>query len=105
MENFFTLKSLSPIYAYYAYIDVPQHYADSLFIQHRVKVHFDKELNHPEHPYVVVFCKVRKRDRERFLAALSELNRKMILCGHPDYEAFCESFIAKTCAAADAVRK
>ena len=61
----------------------------------RVTVRFGNEFQHPDQPYVVIFCKVRKRDRDRFLSALSELNRKMILCGYPGYEEFCTSFIAK----------
>ena len=95
MKNYFTLERFSLLYDYYAFIDVPEYYADQLFIRHQVTVHFGNEFQHPEHPYVIIFCKVRKRDRDRFLAALSELNRKMILCGYPGYEAFCASFIAQ----------
>ena len=95
MKNYFTLERFSLLYDHYAFIDVPEYYADQLFIQHKVTVRFGNEFQHPDQPYVVIFCKVRKRDRDRFLAALSELNRKMILCGYPGYEAFCASFIAQ----------
>ena len=105
MNNYFTLERFSLRYDHYAFIDVPEYYADQLFIQHQVTVHFGKEFRHPEQLYVIIFCKVRKWDRDRFLAALSELNRKMILCGYPGYEEFCTSFIAKMIDGAKALRR
>lgn len=95
MKNYFTLERFSLLYDYYAFIDVPEYYADQLFIQHKVTVRFGHEYKHPNQPYIIIFCKVRKRDRDRFLSALSELNLKMILCGYPGYEEFCNTFIAK----------
>lgn len=105
MKNYFTLERFSLLYNHYAFIDVPEYFADQLFIQHQVTVHFGNEFRHPEQPYVIIFCKVRKRDCDRFLAALAELNRKMILCGYPGYEAFCASFIAKMNDGAKALRE
>lgn len=95
MKNYFTLERFSLLYDYYVFIDVPEYYADQLFIQHKVTVRFGNEFQHPDQPYVIIFCKVRKRDRDRFLSALSELDRKMILCGYPGYSEFCDTFIAK----------
>ena len=102
MKNYFTLERFSLLYDHYAFIDLPDYYADQLFIQHKVTVRFGNEFQHPDQPYLVIFCKVRKRDRDRFLSALSELNRKMILCG---YEKFCESYIAKMNDGAKALRE
>lgn len=93
MKNYFEVKQFSLLYAHYAIIDVPEYYADQLFIKHRVTVRFGHEYTHPQEPYVIIFCKVRKRDRERFLAALEELPNKMLLCGYPGYDAFCEAFM------------
>ena len=104
MKNYLTLERFSLLYDHYAFIDVPKYYADQLFIRHQVTVRFGKEFQHPDHPYAVIFCKVRKRDRDKFLSALSELNRKMILCGYPGYEEFCASFIAKMNNGARALR-
>lgn len=105
MKNYLTLERFSMLYDHYAFIDVPEYYADQLFIQHQVTVRFGKEFQHSDHPYVVIFCKVRKRDRDKFLSALSELNRKMILCGYPGYEEFCASFITKMNDGARALRE
>ena len=105
MKNYFTLERFSLLYDYYAFIDVPEYYADQLFIQHQVTVRFGKEFQHPDQPYVIIFCKVRKRDRDRFLSALPELERKMILCGYPGYSEFCDIFIAKMNDGARALRE
>ena len=41
-------------------------------------------------PYRVIICRCRKRDVRAFMAAASELTNKMLLCGYPDYPAFCD---------------
>lgn len=105
MKNYLTLERCSLLYDHYAFIDVPEYYADQLFVQHQVTVRFGKEYKHPDYPYVVIFCKVRKRDRDKFLTALSELDRKMILRGYPRYEEFCNAFIAKMNDGARALRE
>ena len=105
MKNYFTLERFSLLYDHYAFIDVPEYFADQLFIQHQVTVRLGKEFQHPDQPYVIIFCKVRKRDRDKFLSALSELDRKMILCGYPGYSEFCDTFIAKMNEGARALRE
>lgn len=37
------LERINPFYSYYAYFDVPEFFADQLFIQHQVRVHFSGE--------------------------------------------------------------
>lgn len=86
-------------------LHVPEYYADQLFIEHKVKVRFGREYRHHDYPYVIIFCKVRKSDRDRFLAALGGINRKMLLCGYPSYEEFCRTFIAKMASGAKALRE
>ena len=44
--------------------------------------------------YRIVFCKVRKRDAERFEEAMEKLKDKMLLLGYSDYPDIC-SEIAK----------
>ena len=48
MKNYFTLEQFSLPYGHYAFVDVPEYYADQLFIQHQVRVRFGKEFQHPE---------------------------------------------------------
>ena len=78
MKNYLELEQYSLLYDHFAFVDVPGYYADQLFI---------------------------RQDRNRFLSALSDLNRKMILCGYPGYEEFCASFITKMYDGAKALRK
>lgn len=75
------------------YIDVPEHLADSLFEKHGVKVKFEGDYRKPGEEFIFVTCWIRKRDIEAYQRALEELGRKMILCGHPGYEAFCRKAV------------
>lgn len=89
------LDRFSLLYRYYAIIDTTDYYADQLFIRHKVRVRFGDEYAHPDAPYLIIFCKVRKKDEGRFLDALQEMPNKMIICGHPDYPMFCMNFLGK----------
>jgi len=44
-------------------------------------------------PYLAIFCHVRKKDVPKFLAALEDLKKSMMLCGHPNYEAEISRFM------------
>ena len=58
-------------------------------------VHFGEEMGHRDSEYKIIFCKVRKKDSEHFRAALEESPRKMLICGHLDYEEHCNDIIGK----------
>ena len=40
-------------------------------------------------PYCIIFCKVLKRDAQKFEDALGKLKDKMLLLGHRDYVDVC----------------
>ena len=84
-----TIEKFSFFRLYYAIIDCDEYLADNLFIKHQVPVHFGPEYKQPDNQYRVIFCSIRKRDEQAFLKAMEELPNKMILCGYPDYPAFC----------------
>lgn len=94
-KNYNAFRQFSLLWAHFAFIDVPAYLADQLFIKHQVTVHFGEELHHPEANYIIIFCKVRKKDTDRFLAALEELPDKMLICGHLDYEEYCNDIIGR----------
>lgn len=79
--------------ANYAFFDVSDYYADNLFIQHKVKVNFLKEFQNGENHYIVIFCKVKKRDAKELEEVIEELEKKMIICGYTDYPEFCDKSI------------
>ncbi|MDY3906336.1 MAG: hypothetical protein SOZ47_05995 [Lawsonibacter sp.] len=56
----------------------------------KVRVWFGEEFCRDDMPYRVIICRCRKRDVRAFMAAASELTNKMLLCGYPDYPAFCD---------------
>ncbi len=99
--NYWPIRKFSLLYSYYAIIDTTDYLADQLFVNHKVRVWFGQEYTCPEGTYCVIFCKCRKGDAGAFEAAMNELSRKMLLCGHPDYIQFCEELKNKM----DAARK
>ena len=55
---------------------------------------FKSEMAKENSPYCIVFCKVLKKDTQRFEEAMEKLNDKMLLRGHGDYGVVCDE-IAK----------
>lgn len=76
---------------YFAFLDVESYAADQLFIQHQVTVHFVREYGKPDCPYRIILCKVRRRDTDRFRAAMAELPEKLLLLGYTDYLEVCRT--------------
>ena len=87
------IRKFSLLYDYFVFFDVPSYLADQLFIRHQVRVWFGSEFAKEGSPYVGIFCHVRKRDKDRFLAALEDLKKSMLICGHTDYEEAISSFL------------
>ncbi|MDD3335693.1 MAG: MFS transporter [Eubacteriales bacterium] len=95
VKHYIRLDGWTLRYAHFVIVDTLNYYVDQLFIKHHVTVCFGAEYQHPDAPYLIIFCKVRKRDVSRFLDAVAELPRKMLLCRHPDCESFCEVFLER----------
>jgi hypothetical protein len=95
VKNYLTLERFSLRNFYYAFLDTSDYLADGLFIKHQVTVKFLQEYGHDDSPYLVIFCRIRKRDESAFLDALKELPNKMLICGHPDYPTMCQEFMSK----------
>lgn len=90
-NNYLQLKSNRfSRYNNFVYIDTMGFLADRIFIENKVRVKFCGDYKHREKNYVVVFCKVKKKDVPMFLQALKELKNRAILMGNTDYETFCK---------------
>ena len=89
-KNYFALGRFSFWSDYYCFVDTEPYLADALFIRHKVRVMFQQEYQKDGTDYLIIFCKVRKKDKTRFLAALEDLKRNMLLLGYVDYQDFCE---------------
>lgn len=89
--NYIQLKSgkLSR-YINFAYIDTTGFLADRIFAQNEIRVKFCGDYFHKEKKYVVVMCKVKKKDASAFLQSMAELKNRAILMGNTDYESFCK---------------
>lgn len=88
-ENYLQFKtSRLSRYNAFAYIDTNEFLADQIFINRKLPVKFLSHFGRKDSKYIIVFCKVKKKDKEKFLQALKELSNKMLLMGHTDYELF-----------------
>ena len=85
-DLYIKVKKFSLRYDFYLYFDVRDYFADRLFIKNEVRVYYDGEYARENSPFVPIICHVRKRDSHRFLTALRELKKTMIICGYPHYE-------------------
>lgn len=60
------LKKINLFYSYYAYFDVPEFFADQLFIQHQVRVHFFGEYQKKGNSMLLSCAGCEKRMRNGF---------------------------------------
>ena len=95
MRNFVRLKRFSVLYSHYAYVDLPDYLADSLFEKHKVHVSFGDEYINEAHNYKVIFAKCPKWESQRFEAAMKDLVYLMALGGHGNYEEVCALLMPK----------
>jgi len=93
MKNYIKLQKRSLFYNYYIFVDTKDYLADGLFIKNKVYVHFGKEYTKQNCDYIIIFCKVRKKDEERFLHALKQLENKMLLLEQFYYPEFCRTLL------------
>ena len=94
VKNYLDFDGLITIFRRtFMYIDSPEHLGDKEFINQKLRVWFKGSYVNPSEPYQMVVCKVRKRDVQKFYAAMEALPRRMLLMGHEDYEEYCEGMI------------
>ena len=65
-KNYWRLRRFSLFYKYYAFVDTEEYLGDQLFIQQKVEVSFGKEFGKKGNDYLIIFCKVRKKDEKNF---------------------------------------
>lgn len=90
-DNYLQLKSNRfSRYNNFVYIDATGFLADRIFAQNEIRVKFCGDYFHKEKKYVVVMCKVKKKDTPVFLQSMEELANRAIVMGNTDYESFCK---------------
>lgn len=94
MSNYIYLKSSNlSKYRRYIYVDCKNYLADDLFIKNKITVNFESDFTKDNSDYIFVYCKVKKKDHDKFIKTLGELKNKMLIMGYSDYESFCEEQI------------
>ena len=58
-------------------------------------MNFEGNFTKDDSDYIFVYCKVKKKDHDKFIETLGELKNKMLIMGYSDYESFCEKQINK----------
>lgn len=91
--NYLKLESWLPCSSRYIYVDTQDYLADRLFVQARLRVRYSGEFARKGSPYVIISCKVRKKDEGRFIKMLEKLPDRMLLMGHTDYMEYCRELI------------
>ncbi|MCM1216008.1 MAG: hypothetical protein NC548_15985 [Lachnospiraceae bacterium] len=71
------------------YIDLEDFLADQIFISNKIKIKFLGDFKKDGEKYVIVSCKVKKRDIELFEKSMEQLTKKLLLTGYNDYITFC----------------
>lgn len=89
MKNFWKMRDFSLFANSYFYVDHNSYLADSLFAQRKIVMKFKGEMVKKDSPYCIIFCKVLKRDVQKFEDALEKLKAKMLLLGYTDYVDVC----------------
>ena len=86
MANYMELYSRSPFTTQFLYFDVPEYKADQIFLEHGVVPRFYEEWQKDGTPFVFIRCRVSRKDKHKFIAAMSELTKKMLLTGFETYD-------------------
>ena len=81
----------------FAFVDTKDYLADQIFIKHKLRVYFGAEYanNEGKHDYLIIFCKIKKKDVEEFDKCMKELQNKMLLLGYTDYVDFATDLVTK----------
>ena len=71
-KNWINITRSPSLYCRYAYFDLEDHLADSLFERENVAVKYEQEFVNPVNNYRLVICRVLPWHRDGFLKALDE---------------------------------
>lgn len=92
MANYMELYSRSPFSTQFLYFDVPEYKADQIFVEHGITPRFYEEWAMDGTPFIFIRCRVSRKDKHKFIAAMAELTKKMLLTGFETYDDVSTSF-------------
>lgn len=88
VKNYIRATGL-PWRAYYFYLDKQPWFADRIFINHSLKVHFKGSFEMTDGDYELVFCWVYRWQAETFEQCMCQLSRSSLLKDRGDYGDTC----------------
>lgn len=94
-KNYFRFSDFSLLFRYYAYVDLPEYYADDYIKKRKIFILYGHEMVHPKHSYRVIFCKIPKWQEHKFEKAMEELKTRILIGGHTDYIERCKEIADK----------
>ena len=96
MNNYICLTSSKlSRYTQCMYVNCKTYLAYDLIIKNKITVKFEGDFTKDDSDYIFVYCKVKKKDHDKFIKTLRKLKNKMLIMGYSDYESFCEKQINK----------
>ena len=90
--NYIKLRSYVPFFCKYVFLDTGEYLSERIFEEKRLWVRTGMEFIHVSNGYRIIFCRILRWQKKRFLQAMEELNRRMLLTGHKDYPGACKEF-------------
>ena len=93
MKNYIEIDRKSLLFKFFAYLDTNEYLANEMFVQNGLKVFFCKTGRKKDSRYVIVICKVWKKDADRFVRVMDLMNKKMLLLGYGNFEKVLQEFI------------
>lgn len=92
-KNYFEVSTRSPFRAEFWYFDTQDYKADDIFAEMGVVPKFYQHMGREGSNYLIIRCRVLRRDVHRFEKAMERLRQKMLLTGNPDYDEFCDEIM------------
>lgn len=96
VKNYYKGRNFNPFRYFYIYIDAKSYMADDIFVNEgltsiRFKRHF---TSNKYTDFNVVFCTIKKKDKDKFIECMDKLQDKIVICGlSASYNKLCSELI------------
>lgn len=84
------IQSRSPFSYTFTYLDAIDFCSNDIFKNNGIRIKTKEILISNTEDFVVIMCKVKKKDLLIFLKCMEELERKIMITNHPHYLETCE---------------
>ena len=95
INNYLKLENKALFSKYYMYLDSTECVADRIFVNNKIKVKFIQDFKRSNTKYIIVLCKVNKKQCKDFESVMEKLKNNLLLCGHNDYLKVCEEVFSR----------